>query len=192
MRSDCTKNVPLPLVLYNMPGLTKVWFDVATLAELIELPKLIAIKDSGGDLDYFASVAQLLKQQRPDMTLLIGPEHLLAESMQRGGFGGVHGGAVLYPQLFVMWYEALLSGEHELVEQITAAVSELQAIYQVGSGHSAVPKALKVGLKHLGICDHLPAQPFERFNANHRARIADVMDSVTEHLPQLVALPVER
>ncbi len=50
------EELPLPLVLYTMPGLTKVTFEVQTLAELIELPKLIAIKDSSGDLDYFGEV----------------------------------------------------------------------------------------------------------------------------------------
>jgi hypothetical protein len=74
----------------------------------------------------------------------------------------------------------------EIALQAELIVSELQGIYQVGSGHSAVPKALKAGLKHLGICNDLPALPFERFNANHRARIADILDSVAEHLPQTV------
>lgn len=177
------EEVPLPLILYNMPGLTKVTFDLATLTELIELPKLLAIKDSSGDLEYFAGVAQLLSEQRPDMSLLIGPEHLLAASMQRGGAGGVHGGANLFPQLFVQWYEALRDGELEIAIQLETVVAELQAIYQVGSGHSAVPKALKAGLKHLRICSDLPALPFERFNANNRARIADVLDSVVDHMP---------
>jgi len=177
------EEVPLPLILYNMPGLTKVTFELATLTELIELPKLLAIKDSSGDLDYYASVANLLNEQRPDMSLLIGPEHLLSASMQRGGAGGVHGGANLFPHLFVQWYEALRDGEFELAMQLETVVVELQAIYQVGSGHSAVPKALKAGLKHLRLCSDLPALPFERFNANHRARIADVLDSVADHLP---------
>jgi len=177
------EEVPLPLILYNMPGLTKVTFELATLTELIELPKLLAIKDSSGDLDYYASVANLLNEHRPDMSLLIGPEHLLSASMQRGGAGGVHGGANLFPHLFVQWYEALRDGEFELAMQLETVVGELQAIYQVGSGHSAVPKALKAGLKHLRLCSDLPALPFERFNANHRARIADVLDSVADHLP---------
>ncbi len=180
------EEVPLPLILYNMPGLTKVSFELPTLAELIELPKLLAIKDSSGDLDYYGSVAQLLAQQRPDMSLLIGPEHLLSASMQRGGAGGVHGGANLFPQLFVQWYEALTEGDIEAAQHLETIVSELQAIYQVGSGHSAVPKALKAGLKHLRICSDLPALPFDRFNANHRARIADVLDSVADHMPQAV------
>ena len=180
------EEVPLPLILYNMPGLTKVTFELATLTELIELPKLLAIKDSSGDLDYFAGVAQLLSEQRPDMSLLIGPEHLLAASMQRGGAGGVHGGANLFPQLFVQWFEAIRDGELEIAMQLETVVNELQSIYQVGSGHSAVPKALKAGLKHLRICSDLPALPFERFNANHRARIADVLDSVTDHMPEAI------
>jgi 4-hydroxy-tetrahydrodipicolinate synthase len=169
-----------------MPGLTKVTFELQTLAELIELPKLLAIKDSSGDLDYYGSVAQLLAQHRPDMSLLMGPEHLLSASIARGGSGGVNGGANLFPQLFVQWYEALTEGESEAAKHLETIVGELQAIYQVGSGHSAVPKALKAGLKHFGICSDLPALPFDRFNANHRARIADVLDSVADHMPQAV------
>ena len=97
-----------------------------------------------------------------------------------------HGGANLFPQLFVQWYEALTEGDIEAAQHLETIVSELQAIYQVGSGHSAVPKALKAGLKHLRICSDLPALPFDRFNANHRARIADVLDSVADHMPQAV------
>lgn len=179
------EEVPLPLILYNMPGLTKVTFELPTLTELIELPKLLAIKDSSGDLEYFGAIAQLLAQHRPDMSLLMGPEHLLSASMQRGGAGGVNGGANLFPQLFVQWYEAITDGEFEAAHQLEIVVGELQAIYQVGSGHSAVPKALKAGLKHLRICNDLPALPFDRFNANHRARIADVLDSVADHMPQV-------
>lgn len=175
---------PLPIVLYNMPSLTKVWFELSTLAELLELPKIVGIKDSSGDLDYFASVAQLLFRERPEVTLLIGPEHLLGEAMMRGGSGGVHGGANLFPQLYVAWYDALVSGNQELADIAAELVGELQTIYQVGSGHSAVPKALKVGLKHLHLCDDLPALPFGRFNANQRAKIADVLDSVADRLNQ--------
>ncbi len=178
------EEIALPLVLYNMPGLTKVWFELTTLTQLCELSKLIAIKDSSGDLDYFASVAQMLQQHRPDVSLMLGPEHLLAEAIQRGGSGGVNGGANLFPQLFVAWYDALTEGDTAATRQIESAVMELQAIYQVGTGHSAVPKALKAGLKHLGICNDLPSLPFDRFNANHRARIADILDSVQDHLPK--------
>jgi 2-dehydro-3-deoxy-D-pentonate aldolase len=180
------EEVSLPLIVYNMPGLTKVWFELQTITELCELPKLIGIKDSSGDLDYFASVAQILAHHRPDMTLMMGPEHLLASALERGGSGGVNGGANLFPHLFVMWYDALVQGDSHVAEQAEAVIAELQAIYQVGSGHAAVPKALKAGLKHLGICSDLPALPFERFNANNRARIADVLDSVADHLPQVV------
>jgi 4-hydroxy-tetrahydrodipicolinate synthase len=42
--------LPLPLVLYNMPSLTKVWFDFETLQKLTALPQIVGLKDSSGDL----------------------------------------------------------------------------------------------------------------------------------------------
>ena len=38
--------LPLPLVLYNMPSLTKVWFEIETLEKLSMMPQIIGVKDS--------------------------------------------------------------------------------------------------------------------------------------------------
>ena len=41
----------LPLMLYNMPSLTKVWFEVDTLEKLTQHRKIVGVKDSSGDID---------------------------------------------------------------------------------------------------------------------------------------------
>src|SRR5690606_22003855 len=97
--------LPLPLILYNMPSLTKVWFEIETLKKLAAIERIIGIKDSSGDLDYFSQLIEL-KALRPDWSVMIGPEALLSEAMQRGGDGGVAGGANLMPALFVELYQA--------------------------------------------------------------------------------------
>src|SRR5688500_10187626 len=51
--------LPLPLVLYNMPSLTKVWFEWDTLNQLTGLENIIGIKDSGGDMEYFKRLLPL-------------------------------------------------------------------------------------------------------------------------------------
>src|SRR5262252_8536238 len=65
--------LPLPLFLYNMPPLTKVAFEFETVRRAAEDSRILGLKDSSGDLSYFNHVAALLKQ-RPDWSLLIGPE----------------------------------------------------------------------------------------------------------------------
>ena len=92
--------LPLPLVLYNMPSLTKVWFEHETLRRLATLPQIVGVKDSSGDLDYFRELIQL-KSARPDFSIMIGPEALLPAAMSAGGDGAVAGGANICPRLFV-------------------------------------------------------------------------------------------
>lgn len=46
-------------MLYNMPSLTKVWFELETLKELAELEEIVGIKDSSGDMEYFGKLMKL-------------------------------------------------------------------------------------------------------------------------------------
>ena len=47
------KAVSLPLVLYNMPQLTKVSFEPDTVRQALQWENVIGIKDSSGDMKYF-------------------------------------------------------------------------------------------------------------------------------------------
>src|SRR5262249_23591209 len=91
-----SEELPLPLFLYNMPPLTKVSFEPETIRYAANNPRIIGIKDSSGDLDYFRKVAKLFPS-RPDWSLFIGPEELLAEAVEVGAHGGVCGGANIFP-----------------------------------------------------------------------------------------------
>jgi 4-hydroxy-tetrahydrodipicolinate synthase len=170
--------LPLPLILYNMPSLTKVWFESETLRRLGDVEQIIGIKDSSGDLEYFSRVAEVVRQVRPDWSLLIGPEHLLGEALALGGHGGVHGGANLYPRLFVDYWEALQRDDRERAERLRHAVQTLQSIYEIGKYASRFIKATKSGLSIKGICDDALAQPFDRFQPPERRRVAEVLSRV--------------
>jgi 4-hydroxy-tetrahydrodipicolinate synthase len=97
--------LPLPLFLYNMPALTKVSYEPETLRRLMDEPRIVGLKDSSGNIGYFRDVAVLLKH-RPEWSLLVGPEDLLLDAIAAGGHGGIHGGANLFPKLYVRLYEA--------------------------------------------------------------------------------------
>ena len=88
--------VELPLYLYNMPSLTKTCIAPETVARAAELPNVWGLKDSSGELSYLRSITELMRN-RPQFTILMGPEQLLMESLQIGAHGGVCGGANLFP-----------------------------------------------------------------------------------------------
>ena len=168
---------PLPLFIYNMPQLTKVHFEPETLRQLSHLEKIVGLKDSSADLAYFDKLVAL-KKERPDWSVLVGPEHLLAETMRRGGDGGVNGGANFYPSLFVKLFQAMKSGDSDRAAALQDKLLKLGAIYSVGQHASAVIKGMKCACSLLGICDDLMAEPFEKFRPPERAKIRAVLESL--------------
>ncbi|MCC9608948.1 dihydrodipicolinate synthase family protein [Blastopirellula sp. JC732] len=169
--------LPLPLMLYNMPALTKVWFEIETLEKLSDLEGIVGLKDSSGDLDYFGK-ATGLKRLRPDWSVLIGPEALLPEAMQLGGDGGVNGGANVLPRLFVECYEAIVAGDSVKQAELHRRIVEFQRIYEVGKYASKYIKATKCCLSLLKICDDCMAQPFHKFHAPEREKIAKILQEL--------------
>ena len=173
--------LPLPLVLYNMPSLTKVWFEIETLEKLCTMPQIIGVKDSSGDLAYFERVLQL-KKFRPDWSIMIGPEAKLPAAMQLGGDGGVAGGANVFPQLFVKSYQACVSADPARILEHQMAIDAFQQIYEVGKYASKYIKATKCCLSILGICDDFMAEPFHRFLPPERAKVKSVLKSLSSPL----------
>jgi len=163
--------LPLPLFLYNMPSHTKIAFDIETLGRLLDVANVVGLKDSSADMIYFHRVRQLTAD-RPDFSLFIGPEELLAEAVLLGADGGVSGGANLCPRLYVELYDAAVRRDVARVAELHAEVMRLsEMIYNVPHGGAAVVKGLKCALSWLGICDDCMAEPFQAIENPQRQLI---------------------
>lgn len=174
---NIVQELPLPLVLYNMPSLTKVWFEIETLQKLASIEKIVGIKDSSGDLAYYGKLMPL-RTQRPDWSIMIGPEAMLPQSMKLGGDGGVAGGANVFPRLFVECYKAAAANDEPRVTELSRIINDLQRIYDVGKYASRYIKATKCCLSLLDVCDDFLAEPFHRFHPPDRERVRVILDSV--------------
>lgn len=171
--------LPLPLFLYNMPALTKVHIELETVRRAMDEPRIVGLKDSSGNMSYFHRAAGLL-QHRPDWTLLMGPEELLADAVFAGGHGGVNGGANLFPKLYVRLHQAAVSGNLGRVKELHAQVMRVSnELYQIGRHPSAIIKGLKCALSLSGICDDFMAEPFHRFRAGERERVRQFLEETT-------------
>ncbi|MBN2183004.1 MAG: dihydrodipicolinate synthase family protein [Sedimentisphaerales bacterium] len=158
-----THELSLPLFLYNMPTYTKLVYEPETIRAAAEYPGIVGIKDSSGNMVYFRQLQTLLKD-RPDFSLLMGREELLAEAILLGGHGSVCGGANLVPELYVELYNAARLKDLPQVEVLHRKVMELSnAIYKVGRYESSLLKGLKCALSCIGICSDFLAEPFHRF-----------------------------
>jgi dihydrodipicolinate synthase/N-acetylneuraminate lyase len=163
--------LPLPVFLYNMPSYTKLFFEPETVREAAELPNLVGLKDSSGNMGYFHRL-QALFADRPDFALLVGPEELLVESVLSGGHGGVCGGANLCPRLYVDAWEAARAGDLPRARRLHDRIMAISgSVYNVGRHSSSYLKGLKCALSLLGVCSDFMAEPFHHFRAPERGQV---------------------
>lgn len=160
--------LPLPLFLYNMPSHTKVAIDPNTVWKLSENANIAGVKDSSANIVYFNKLRHLLRD-RPDFSVLIGPEEALGNVVLMGAHGGIAGGANLFPQLFVDLYEAAVAGDIATVCKLQERVMSVSdALYGVGRHMSSFIKGVKCSLALMGICSDFMAEPFTHFREDER------------------------
>ena len=168
-------SLPLPLLLYNMPMMTKVMLDVDTVRRAADMDGVIGIKDSSGDMGYFHRLLAAMRA-KPAFSLLMGSEVLIGEAVLFGACGGVPGGASIAPRLFVNLYEAALARRIDEVLDLQRRVVDLGAVYRIGRYVSGGIKGIKTALSLSGICsDHL-AEPFHHFERAEREQVRRILD----------------
>jgi 4-hydroxy-tetrahydrodipicolinate synthase len=178
--------LPLPLYIYNMPALTKVHIEADTIRRAMDNPRIIGLKDSSGDLNYFKAAAGLIRQHRPDWPLLCGPEEKLLATMQIGGNGGVSGGANLFPKLYVKVVEAYRSGNLTRAEELQNQIQRVSnSFYRIGKHSSSIIKGIKCALNCLGVCDDFMAEPFHRFREPERELVKTRLEEIQNELSKL-------
>jgi 4-hydroxy-tetrahydrodipicolinate synthase len=179
------RQVPLPVVLYNIPEFTKVALEPETVRELMDEEGIIGLKDSSGDLDYFETIRQI-SRARKDWALLTGMEHYLSRSLELGGDGGVCAGANVWPELFVRIYEAAtvlsnstIDDHQDVLNDLVDKADRLGQIYRFGArSASDMVKGLKAALSVLELCDDRLAAPLERYSARERQQVEKVLQAI--------------
>jgi 4-hydroxy-tetrahydrodipicolinate synthase len=109
------KAVPLPQVLYNIPGRTAVNMLPTTVARLAELKEVVAIKEASGDLGQMAEVVRLAGRK---ITLLSGDDNLTLAVLAIGGKGVVSVAANVVPKDSAKMVKAWQDGKVEQARKL--------------------------------------------------------------------------
>ena len=166
--------LPLPFLMYNMPGCTKLNLSLDTLKIAKDLGA-IGIKDSSGDRDYLFSLVEAFKYD-PSFSIITGNEAFLPELIKRGGHGAVAGGANFFPKLFVALFNACTANESEAITRHLDRVKWISnSIYSIGKEESKYIKGTKSTLSAMGLCDDYSAIPIQQFNAAEKAQLQNYL-----------------
>jgi dihydrodipicolinate synthase/N-acetylneuraminate lyase len=169
---------PLPTFLYNIPSHTKLAFSPETVRAAAGIPGVVGIKDSCGDIEKFRAVQAALAD-RPDFTLMIGPDKLTARAIAMGAHGAVSGGGNLFPKLYVALYEAARTGDQATVDALQEKVVRIyNTIYHAVEDPSCYVKCLKCALSCMGICGDTMAHPLQSLTDPQRQIIAENLKQI--------------
>jgi len=177
--------IAIPMFLYNMPSHTKLSIEVNTAIKLSSHERIIGLKDSSAHAVYFQLLIHAFREQK-DFVLMVGPEEMMPETVLTGGFGGVCGGANLYPKLYVALYDAAVNKDFEKISAYQRCVMEVSKnIYNVGGYKSSYMKGLKTALSFKGLCQANFAPPLYPFSATEVQELKVRFDKISDMLASL-------
>lgn len=176
---------PLPLYLYNFPAMTKCHLEPNTVAALSKHPNIYGIKDSSGNGVNFQKLLAI-KAERPDFSVLIGPDEMLASALLTGADGGVNGGGNIFPSLYAKLFAASKNHDSELVLKLHEIILEISKnIYNSSSKHSSYLSGVKESLYHLGICEPHLAAPLQPVDQQAKEKIRASVEQLTLKIKNL-------
>src|SRR6202049_4422988 len=105
------ENTSLPVVLYNNPATCGgVKIDIDTVARLAEIPNILAVKDSSGDLQ---NTVEMIRAVPERFSVLMGRDTLIFSALMFGARGAVPATGNIAPKLLVEIYEKFRKGDLE-------------------------------------------------------------------------------
>jgi 4-hydroxy-tetrahydrodipicolinate synthase len=134
------ENTSLPVVLYNNPATCGgVKIDVETVARLAEIPNILGVKDSSGDLQNTNELIRLVPDR---FSVLMGRDTLIFSALMFGARGAVPATANIAPALVVAIYEAFQQGDLEGAKAAQIRLNPLRLSLGLGTAPGGVKAAL--------------------------------------------------
>jgi 4-hydroxy-tetrahydrodipicolinate synthase len=164
------ESAALPVVLYNNPatcgGLS---IEPDTVARLAEVPNVVGIKDSSGDLQ---NTIEIIRRVPPAFAVLNGRDTLICAALMFGAKGAIPASCNVAPELCVGVYEAFARGDLPAAKEYQARLHPIRVAMALGTGNGAVKEAMAL----LGRPAGPNRRPIAPLPAETRAKLKDILD----------------
>jgi len=135
----------LPVIIYNNKPKTNVTVTPETIAKLADIPNIVAVKDSTGDMTNAEEYIRLTRGKK-DFCVLMGRDTLIYGAMCYGAAGAITSCANVAPMLAVEIYNKYMAGDMQGALEAQFKFSALRIATNMGT----FPVVLKEGLKLIG------------------------------------------
>ncbi|MFB8386899.1 dihydrodipicolinate synthase family protein [Microbacterium sp. NPDC055910] len=169
--ADC---VGLPLVIYNVVPWSMV--EVPALLELTrEVPEVVSVKQSGGDLHKVADLLWALPEQT---TILSAVDDLLYPAFTIGAHGSVSGTSSIAPQLVIQLWEAVQNEDHATARDIHRRLLPLWRAVEGSNMNALMKEAITLQGRKGGYARRPinPVTPAQRERLKEAVQLAGLLD----------------
>jgi 4-hydroxy-tetrahydrodipicolinate synthase len=147
---------PIDVTLYNIPMFASP-IDVPTVERLAaECPRIIAIKDSSGDLPHMIRMIRAVRPKRPDFSFLTGWDAALMPMLLVGCDGGTNATSGIVPEITRKLYDLTLSGQ---IEQARDLQYRLLGLFDAMLYSADFPEGFRAALRLRGFEVGVGRQP---------------------------------
>lgn len=163
-------NTSLPVLLYNNPPKTGVNLTAPTVAKLAEVPNIVSIKDSSGDLTLTAEYIRLTRGI-DNFNVLMGRDTLIYGALCYGAAGSIASCANVAPRLCADIYDKYMAGDLEGSLEAQFKLAPLRIAFTIGT----FPAVIKESLALLGIDVGPCMDPVGPMNDEEREKVRQVL-----------------
>lgn len=140
------ETVPIPQILYNVPGRTACDMLTTTVDRLAGIDNIVGIKDATGDLN---RARELVDTCGDRMNILTGEDASACEHMLLGGKGDISVTANVAPRTMRQMCDAAVGGDAETAREINRKIEDLHTALFLQSN----PIPVKWALHEMGMID---------------------------------------
>ena len=160
--------VPIPQILYNVPGRTAVDMLPETVERLAPIDNIIAIKEATGDMD---RARRLVERCGEHLDIYSGDDATAMELMLLGGKANISVTANVAPRAMHDMCAAALSGDRETASAINASLESLNQCLFVESN----PIPVKWALHEMGLIPEGIRLPMTTLSAEHHETVRQAL-----------------
>jgi len=132
--------VDLPVVLYNIPQCTGVQLSWQMVEDLAQIPNIVGLKDSSGQLSYILAV---LEKVRDKINVMCGHDEVVVAALAAGCSGAILASANVIPDIWIEIYNHVKNGELQKARELQYKIQKMARII-AGSGAVGTKAALNM------------------------------------------------
>lgn len=138
------KSTSLNMILYDNSPKTHLTIKPATVAKLADIPNIVGIKDSTGDLTNTADIIQRTTMEGKNFHVMMGRDSLIHAALSYGATGAVAATANVAPQLVASIYNKYMAGDIQGSLEDQYKLVPLRIAFGLGSFPTVIKEALEL------------------------------------------------